>query len=348
MSELAPLGGLIFPRPTPPQPGGITEIALGVLWLRLALPFQLDHVNIYLISDGAGWAALDTGVGDLRTRTVWESVLAEQLGGRPITRLIVTHSHPDHVGLAGWFAERFGTELYMSQIEYLFAQNSMHNPEAVASATHADFYRQHGLNQAAIDSAMGRGRAYTRLTSGLPSSYHRLVAGDRLAIGGRQFEVLSGGGHSPEQLMLLNREEGLFFAADQVLARISPNIGVWPWEPLADPLGDYLQSLDALQKSVPDDVLVMPAHNLPFYGLHQRIADLKRHHQLRCDEIASACTGAPRTVAEVLPVLFPRALDAHQAGFAFGEVLAHVNYMVRRGELLMESDADGMQRIRRR
>lgn len=345
MSELAPTGGLIFPRHTPPQPGDITEIALGVLWLRLALPFQLDHVNIYLISDGAGWAALDTGVADVRTRAVWESVLAYQLGGRPITRLIVTHSHPDHVGLAGWFHERFGTELYMSQVEYLFAQNLIHNPDAAGSAMHRDFYRQHGLDQGAIDSAMGRGRSYTKLVSGLPPSYHRVAAGDRLGIGGRDFEILTGGGHSQEQVMLLSREEGLFFAADQVLARISPNIGVWPWEPLADPLSDYLHSLTELRR-VPDDVLVLPAHNLPFYGLHQRLADLERHHELRCAEVAEACAGGARTVAEIVPKLFPRALDAHQTGFAFGEVLAHVNHMVRHGELALEDDAQGLLRVR--
>jgi glyoxylase-like metal-dependent hydrolase (beta-lactamase superfamily II) len=148
--------------------------------------------------------------------------------------------------------------------------------------------------------------------------------------------------------MLLDRIGRRFFAADQVLARISPNIGVWPWEPLANPLGDYLRSLADLRRQVPDDVLVLPAHNLPFYGLHQRLADLERHHALRCAEIAAACADAPRTVAEVLPVLFPRALDAHQTGFAFGEVLAHVNYMVHRGELAIETDASGVQRIRRR
>ena len=346
MSELAPAGGLIFPRYTPPPQGGITEIALGVLWLRLALPFALDHVNIYLISDGAGWAVLDTGVADTRTRAAWERVLADELGGRPVTRLIVTHNHPDHVGLAGWFHERYCTELYMSQVEYLFAQNLIHNPDAVASPEHAEFYRRHGLNEAAIDAAMSRGRSYVKLTSGLPGSYHRLEAGDRIGVGGRELEVLTGGGHSQEQLMLLDREAGVFFAADQVLARISPNIGVWPWEPLADPLGDYLKSLSKL-RAVPDDVLVLPAHNLPFYGLHQRLADLERHHEARCAEIAGACGGYPRTIAEILPVLFPRALDPHQTGFAFGEVLAHVNHMVRRGELAIEEDAKGMHRVRR-
>jgi len=347
MSASVPAAELVYPRPTPPQSGGLIEIAPGVLWLRLALPFQLDHVNIYLIEDGPGWAVLDTGIADLRTRTVWESVLTERLRGRKLTRLIITHFHPDHVGLAGWFTERFGLELLMSQTEYLFCQNMRHNPAALGSSAHRDFYRQRGLDAAATDSVMGRGHSYTKLITGLPPVYHRLIAGEHLRLGGRDFEILSGGGHAPEQVMLLNRDEGLFFAADQVLARISPNIGVWPWEPLADPLGAYLRSLAELRRHVPDDVLALPAHNLPFYGLHQRLADLERHHALRCDEIATACTEAPRTIAEVLPVLFPRALDVHQTGFAFSEVLAHVNHMVRRGELAVETDATGLQRVGR-
>ena len=347
MSELCAAGGLVFPHPAPPHPGGLIEIAPGVLWLRLALPFQLDHVNIYLIEDGAGWAVLDTGVADLRTRTVWESVLADRLRGRRLTRLIVTHHHPDHVGLAGWFTERFGLELSMSQTEYLFCQKLRHDPNALGSSAHREFYRQRGLDAASIDNVMGRGHAYTRLTTELPPVYHRLIAGEHLQLGGRDFEILTGGGHAPEQVMLLNRDESLFFAADQVLARISPNIGVWPWEPLADPLGAYLRSLVDLRR-VPDDVLALPAHNLPFYGLHQRLADLERHHAQRCAEIVAACTGAPRTIAEILPVLFPRALDAHQTGFAFGEVLAHVNHMVRRGELAVQTDAAGLQRVARR
>jgi glyoxylase-like metal-dependent hydrolase (beta-lactamase superfamily II) len=347
MSVTAHAADLVFPRPTPPHPGGIFEIAPGILWLRLALPFQLDHVNIYLIEDGPGWAVLDTGVNDLRTRTVWENVLAERLHGRKLTRVIVTHYHPDHVGLAGWFTERFGLELSMSQTEYLFCQNMRHNPAALGGVAHREFYRQRGLDVTAIDSVMGRGHAYTKLTTELPPVYRRLVAGEHLRIGGRDFEILTGGGHAPEQVMLLNRDDGVFLAADQVLARITPNIGVWPWEPLADPLGDYLRSLADLRRAVPDDVLVLPAHNLPFYGLHQRLADLEHHHALRCAEIAAACADAPRTIAEILPVLFPRALDPHQTGFAFSEVLAHVNYMVRRGELALETDTAGIQRVRK-
>jgi glyoxylase-like metal-dependent hydrolase (beta-lactamase superfamily II) len=335
---------LVFPRPVAPSPGDISEIAPGILWLRLALPFQLNHVNIYLLEDGPGWAVLDTGVGDLRTRAVWEHVLVDHLRGRKLTRVIVTHYHPDHVGLAGWFTESLGLELYMSQVEYLMSLHLQHKPATHGDAAHGDFYRQHGLNAETIAAVTGRGHAYLKLTTGLPPTYHRLVAGEQLDIGGRRFDILTGGGHAPEQVMLLCRDEGIFLAADQVLARISPNVSVWPGEPNSDPLGDYLTSLAALRRVVPEDVFVLPAHNLPFYGLHLRIAELEEHHERRCAEIADACA-IPRTTADLVPILFPRALDPHQMGFAFGEVHAHINLMLRRGALAADEDSHGIRRV---
>jgi glyoxylase-like metal-dependent hydrolase (beta-lactamase superfamily II) len=346
MSVPAPAATLVFPRPTPPAPGEITEIAPGILWLRLALPFQLDHVNIYLIEDGDGWLVLDTGIADLRTRTAWQEVLASRLRGRKLTRLVVTHFHPDHVGLAGWMTGELGLDLAMSQVDYLVAQNLRHNPDALDSPAHRAFYLRHGLSEEVTAAVSGRGHSYLKMTTGLPPSYYRLVAGETLRIGGRDFEILTGGGHAPEQVMLLCRAEGIFLPADQVLARISPNIGVWPWEPLADPLGAYLRSLDALREQVPEEVLVLPAHNLPFYGLHQRIGELQHHHALRCNEIVAACAEAPRSTAEILPVLFHRPLDAHQTGFAFAEVLAHVNHLLRQGRVSMEAGANGIMRVR--
>lgn len=342
MSSTAQASELVFPRSAPPSAGELVEIVPGILWLRLALPFQLDHVNIYLLADGEGWAVIDTGIADLRTRTVWQSVLAEY----KLTRLIVTHYHPDHIGLAGWLTETQDLELSMSQVEYLTGQNMMHNPAVVGSNAHKNFYYRHGLAPEIVDAVTGRGHSYLKMTTGLPPTYHRLVSGEVLKIGRRNFEILTGGGHAPEQVMLLCRDEGIFLAADQVLARISPNIGVWPWEPKANPLGVYLESLAGLRHAVPDDVLVLPAHNLPFYGLHARITALQHHHDLRCAEIVAACA-TPSTTAEILPVLFPRLLDPHQMGFAFGEVLAHINYLERENRLLMTADKHRVLRSER-
>lgn len=334
---------LAFPHAAAPAPGGVVEVAPGVLWLRLALPFALDHVNIYLIEDGAGWAVLDTGLGDTVTRDIWERVIAEELRGRALTRVIVTHFHPDHAGQAGWLCERYGLPLLMPRTEYLFAMmlQSPNNPEALNSPAHRGFFRRHGLGEESTEALIGRGHAYLRMTTGMPTSYLRLLAGGTIDIGRRRFEVFTGGGHAPEQAMLLCREDKLFFSADQVLARISPNVSVWAWEPAADPLREFLASLGDLRIKIPDDVLVLPAHNLPFRGLHTRVDELIRHHDERCGRIADACA-TPRTAAEIVPVLFARAMDAHQTGFAFGEVLAHINYMLGRGELRIAGPADGL------
>ena len=238
---------LDFPFPAPPAPGTALEVAPGVLWVRMTLPFLLDHVNLYLIEDGPGWALIDTGIGDDATKAAWTALLGGVMAGRPITRLVLTHCHPDHLGLAGWLAERFGMPMLMSRTEYLMAQNIRFNSEGIGSDAHRAFYVRRGLAADAVDALLGRGHDYLRMTTGLPPTFSRLVAGEGIEIGGRRFEVLTGGGHSPEQAMLLCREDKLFLAADQVLARISPNISVWPWEPEEDPLGAYLHSLRALE-----------------------------------------------------------------------------------------------------
>ena len=321
---------LSFPVPDAPAPGTVTPIAPGVRWLRLALPFALDHVNIYLIADGDGEAVLDTGIADAPTRAVWEALLA---GGLRPTRLILTHFHPDHIGLANWLVERCGVGISMPLTEYLFAQNLTHNRDALGSPTHHDFYTLNGLPDEEARLLMGRGHHYLRMTTGLPPVFHRLRAGDNLRLAQRSLEVLTGGGHAPEQAMLWDRAGGVFFAADQVLAKISPNISVWPQEPDANPLGLYLESLAALRTALPKDVLVLPAHNLPFRGLHVRLGQLADHHAARCDAVARACAERPRSVHELIPFMFHRPLDAHQTGFAFGEAMAHVNYMVAKGDL---------------
>jgi glyoxylase-like metal-dependent hydrolase (beta-lactamase superfamily II) len=335
---------LHFPRATAPDPGTLTEIAPGVLWLRIALPFALNHVNVYLIEDGAGWALVDTGVNDDRTRTMWTTLLKGRVLKKKITRVIGTHFHPDHIGLAGWIVERCGVELSMSQTEFFFAQTLLGHADALHSPVQQEFFRQRGLDAASTEALTGRGHAYLQLTSPLQPTYRRLVAGDTLRIGGRSFEILTGAGHAPEQVMLLCRADRIFLSADQVLAGISPNISVWPWEKEADPLGAYLASLEHLHEVVPDRALVLGGHNLPFVGLHDRVADLANHHERRCAEIVAACRTSPMTAAELVPVIFRRKLDAQQTGFAFGEVVAHVNYLRRLGELAMVADRDGTQR----
>ncbi len=340
-----PASGLSFPFEQPPAPGALTDIAPGIRWLRLPLPYRLDHVNIYLLRNGAGWTAIDTGLGTDECKAAWDAALTGPLKDG-LTSLIVTHFHPDHVGLAGWLTERFGLPMAMPRPEYLHSLVLQHAPADFGSEVFRPFYRQHGLAPDVTEIVLSRGHEYLHRTTGVPASYQRIKHGDTITVGKRAFQVLTGGGHSLEQAMLYRRSEKLFFAADQVIAKISPNVSVHPMEPDLDALGIYLGSLRAIRAAVADDVLVLPGHGLPFHGLHKRIDALIAHHAARCADIEAACREAALSVAEILPFVFPRVLDAHQTGFAFGEVLAHVNHMLEQGTLRAETDAAGVARYR--
>lgn len=345
MTSRPPDLALVHPYQTPPEPGRTLEVAPGILWARLPLPFRLDHVNVYLVDDGDGWAVIDTGIGDQPTRAVWDALLAGPLSGRRLTRLIVTHMHPDHVGAAGWLAERLNLPLDMTETEYLQAHLLLSDPKSLAAEPYLGFYTGNGLDEAATDAVMTRGHDYLRMLTGLPKTFRRVIEGDKLKIGGRSFEVMTGGGHASEQMMLFLPSENLFLPADQVLPRISPNVSVYPRDPQGDPLGIFLRSLRAVKAAIPADALVLPGHDLPFTGLHDRIDAMTLHHEERCAEIVSACRERPLSGAELVPHVFHRALDAHQTGFAFSEILAHVNYLIRRGRLVAFGSPDGIRRV---
>lgn len=325
--------GLDHPHPVPPGPGETIEVAPGVLWARLPLPFRLDHINLYFLDDGGGWAAIDTGIATDASRAAWEALFAGPLSRRRLTRLIVSHSHPDHIGLAGWLTERFDIPLVASQTAYLDCLTISLDPGRLEGKVYTDFYHRNGVDDATNKALSTLGHGYLRMITPLPSTFERMIAGDRMKIGARDCAVLSGDGHAPEQIMLHDETGKLLLVADQVLAKISPNVSVSPVDPNGDPLGLYLRSLKALRESVAADALILPGHGLPFYGLHQRIDELIRHHEARCGALFDACRADPRSPAELLDVIFPRELDPHQMGFAFNELLAHINFMARSGTL---------------
>jgi glyoxylase-like metal-dependent hydrolase (beta-lactamase superfamily II) len=332
-----------IPHATAPKPGEAIEIRPGVLWARFPLPFRLDHVNIYLVEDGDGVALIDTGIDNAQSRAAWEALLAGPLRGRRLTRVIATHFHPDHVGLAGWLCERFGLQLAMSETEYLIALNIRLDPQGLRSEPYRGFYRSHGLTEESTELLLGNGLHYLRMVVSPPRTFLRLIAEEKLTIGGREFEVLTGAGHSPEQVMLYSKADNLIFIGDQVLAKISPNVSVEAMDPDGDPLGAYLRSLEKLKAALPEDVLVLPGHDLPFVGLRTRADELIAHHEARCIAILEACRRGPQTVAELLPVIFGRRIeDPHQLVFAFSEALAHVNILIRGGRLRIAKAAQGL------
>jgi glyoxylase-like metal-dependent hydrolase (beta-lactamase superfamily II) len=335
---------LQFPSPVPPPNGSFIEIAPGILWLRVPLPFRLNHINVYLIDDGPGWAVVDTGIANKVTQEIWEALIAGPLAGRKLTRVIVTHYHPDHIGLAGWLADRFSLPLLTTQTTFLQCLTISLSPGALDAKVYRDFYLSNGLKPEIASLVTTLGHNYLKMVAPLPPVFERITAGDRLTIGGRDFEVLTGDGHAPEQAMLYCAADRLFFGADQVLEKISPNVSVWAVDPYGDPLGYYLRSLRALKSHLPETVLVLPGHQLPFIGLHERADELAAHHANRCRIIYEACR-EPHPAADLVPLVFRRPLDPHEMSFAFSEVLAHVNYMLRRGELAWARPKDGIARV---
>jgi glyoxylase-like metal-dependent hydrolase (beta-lactamase superfamily II) len=333
---------LRYPWEEHPGEDQAVEVAPGVLWLRLKLPFRLNHVNIYLLADGNGWTAVDAGFGNEESVAAWTALLDGPLKHVKITRLIVTHSHPDHVGLAGWIVERFNCPLVMSQVEYL--QSVYHQNRGTEERRQAQrlFFSRHGMDEGLVEKLVGRGQEYLKRVSVLPASYRRISHGDEITVGARRFKVITGGGHALDQVMLYCASDKLFLSADQVLSKISPNVSVWAVEPDQNSLGEYLASLASLTTTLPFDALVLPGHGVPFYGLKTRIKQLADHHEERCRLIAQACLDEPKTSAQLVPVVFHKyPLDEHQMGFAAGELIAHVNYMLVEGRLTAE-ERDGV------
>jgi len=336
---------LHFPHAKPPAAGEKIEVAAGVFWLRMPLPFQLDHINLWLLRDAGGWTIVDTGFATDGVRAVWREVLAGLDG--PVRRLIVTHFHPDHLGLATWLVNETGAELWMTSGEFLTAHAVWNEFGGHGARFMVDQFRQHGLDGERLARFEKRGSGYRMAVPGLPDYYHRLKAGDAVAVDGRKWQVLIGHGHSPEHMALYCAELGVLISGDMLLPKISTNISVFAATPEADSLGWFLESLDELAREIPERTLVLPSHGLPFTGAQARVEELRAHHEDRLRALEEACENVPKSAAGLLDILFQRALDTHQTMFGMGEAIAHLNYLRRAGRLSCTTDTDGVIRFLR-
>jgi glyoxylase-like metal-dependent hydrolase (beta-lactamase superfamily II) len=341
---------------TLPEPGKTVELAPGVRWLRMGLPFALNHINLWLLQDEQdgqpGWTAVDCGIANDATRGHWEQIFATELQGLPLLRVVCTHMHPDHIGLASWLTERFSTpqrecRLWISATDWGVARLASQVTTGLGgNHAAADFFALHGLTDPeALAKVRARSNYYPSMVPSVPPRYRRLLHGMEVQIGGRAWRCIAGYGHAPEHMALYCEALGLLISGDMVLPRISTNISVFDTEPEANPLPLFLDSLERM-RSLPAHTRVLPSHGKPFEGLHTRIDQLQDHHRDRLADVANACRQADCSAADLLPVLFKRSLDLHQTTFAMGESVAHVHALAGQGKLQPVPGQDGVLRWR--
>jgi glyoxylase-like metal-dependent hydrolase (beta-lactamase superfamily II) len=323
----APELRLLFEKP--PEPGETREIAKGLIWFRLPLPFVLNHVNCWLLEDADGWTIIDTGADKPQSREMWDAVLATKLKGKPVLRIVCTHGHPDHVGLAGWLCEKLDVPLHMTLAEWLAPQLWREQGMKPMQPAEINHFTRNGVPEGHIAKMMSSREAAPFRNHPLPMSFRRMRDGDGMKLGGRSWKILVNGGHADEHASLYAAKHKTLIAGDQILSKISPVVGVFTSQPYSDPLGDYLASLQRLRK-LPADTLVLPSHGLPFYGLHIRIDQLADHHDKRLEKLESLMTH-PKTGVELAEGLFSRAVAEGQLMMALAETLAHANYLAARG-----------------
>lgn len=331
---------LRFPFETPPEPGAAVEVAEGILWLRLPLPMALDHVNIYALADADGWTIIDTGMNSRKSRALWETALAGPLAGKPVARVILTHHHPDHVGLVGWFQER-GAELLTTRTAWLYARMLTLDVQERPSAQSLDFYARAGMDAEMLAKRAGeRPFNFADVVAPMPLGFTRLSEGQALVLGGRRWQVRLGQGHAPDHVTLWS-EEGIVIGGDQLLPGISPNIGVYPTEPEADPLTEWLEATAGFVPHARDDQLVLPGHKLPFTGLPFRLQQMAENHHQALARLLEHLR-EPQTAASCFPALYRRPIGEGEYGLALVEAVAHLNCLLRRGAVSRSLGRDGV------
>jgi glyoxylase-like metal-dependent hydrolase (beta-lactamase superfamily II) len=333
--------GLRYPHDTPPEFGTALEVAQGVLWARLPLPMALDHVNVFALDDGDSWTIVDTGFDTKKTRGIWNKLLDGPLAGKPISRVLGTHHHPDHIGLAGWFQTDHGAELVTTRTAWLFSRMLTLDDQNLPTEETLAFWRSAGMDPAVYDTrAKERPFNFADIVAPMPLGFTRIKEGDHINIGGRAWDVRIGNGHAPEHATLWSTDGDLVIGGDQLIASISPNLGVYATEPEADPVSDWLEACERLAGHATDDQLVLPGHKLVFTGLPFRLAQLIENHHSALSRLEEFLD-TPKTAAECFKVLFKREIGSGEYGLALVEAMAHVLHLWHAGKVTRKMRDDG-------
>ncbi|SDY17524.1 MBL fold metallo-hydrolase [Citreimonas salinaria] len=330
-----------YPWDTPPAEGEAVEVAPGVLWLRLPLPMKLDHVNVYALDEGDSWTIVDTGFSTRRSRAIWDRLLSGPLAGKPVGRVIVTHHHPDHVGLAGWFQSEHGAELVTTRTAWLFARMLTLDAQDRPAPETVAFWKRCGMDAGILAQRLDeRPFNFADVVWPMPLGFSRIRQGDTIRMGGRTWDVHMGNGHAPEHATFWSRDCNLVLAGDQMLPSISSNIGVYATEPEADPVADWLEACERLATLARDDQLVLGGHKLPFTGLPARMGQLIDNHHGALARL-HAHLSQPRTAGECFAPLFKRRIGAAEYGLAMVEAVAHCLHLWHEGRARRTEGADG-------
>ena len=330
-----------YPHETPPAKGTAREIADGILWIRLSMPLGLDHVNVYALREPNGWTVIDTGLDTKLNRREWAAIIKDDLRGDPILRVVVTHHHPDHVGLAGCFMAQ-GAELLMTRTAWLTARMLTLDEEPTPSPEAVSFWREAGMDEALLSKRLdNRPFNFCDTVYPLPLGFTRLEEGAVHRLGGREWVVHLGQGHAPDHATLWCQDVPLVLAGDQLLPSISPNLGVYPTEPMADPVAEWLESCARFETMAREDHLVLPGHKLPYHGLPARLAQLSDNHHGALARLREHLRAEPRTAVDCFAPLFKRQIDEATYGLAMVEAVAHLNHLYHLGEVAREMDARG-------
>jgi len=338
--------GIRYEHDTRPGEGETMALADGITWLRMPLPFSLSHINLWLLRDDRGWVIVDTGVDTKTSRGVWQDVFANAMRNDPATHVIATHLHPDHVGCADWLVTEFDVDLWMTREEYMLCRVLISDTGKDAPEEGVQFYTAAGFSDEQLALYEANFGMFGKFVRNMPQSYRRMQDGELLSFAGHDWEVIVGRGHSPEHACLFDEQRGILISGDQILPTISPNVSVWPTEPQADPLKDFIESIDKLEARLPEDVLVLPAHGKPFRGAHARLEALRKEHMDKLGALLDNST-EPRRVIDVFADLFGAAINDNNRIMATGEALAHLHYLRNTSDLVVERDAEGIDWYRR-
>ncbi|MGB5740084.1 MAG: MBL fold metallo-hydrolase [Woeseia sp.] len=324
-----------------PETGSSVEVVGGVHWLRMPLPFALSHINLWLLEDDDQWVIVDSGLHVDESTAIWDKVLKGVMQGRPVNRIFLTHMHPDHSGNGGWLQDKTGAEFLMTREEYMYCRVLMNDTGQPAPQAGIDFYRAAGFSEDELDRYQKAFGMFGKFISKMPAAYTRLRHGQSHRIGNRDWQVLVGNGHSPEHACFFNHDLNVLISGDQLLPTISSNVSVWPTEPQANPLEDWLASIDLLRACLPEDVLVLPSHGRPFRGAHARLDALQNEHLQALERLNEHCS-EPRRVVDVFTAIFGRPIKGGELIMATGEAIAHLNWLRARQRVTVQTDASGI------